>query len=86
MTLDAHPRKTLQVRWHTSVENVMATCSVDKTIKIWDINEDRADEPVFTYMDLSDMATSLRWNPDGKTLASVCKNKSVVIVDPRTQE
>lgn len=75
MVLDAHPRKTLSLRWHDSVENLMATCAIDKTVRIWDINEDRADDPVFVFNQMEEFATSLRWSPNGKNIAAPCKNK-----------
>jgi WD40 repeat protein len=63
----------------------MATCSVDKTVKIWDINEDRCEEPVITFTDIPDFATSIRWSPDGKMIGVVCKNKAMAYVDPRQE-
>lgn len=86
MELDAHPRKCLNVRWHKSVESLLATCSIDKTVKIWDINEDRADEAVLTFTELNDYATSVRWSPDGKLIASTTKDKKLVVFDPRQQQ
>ena len=83
MVLDAHPRKTLSLRWHDSVENLLTTCSIDKTVKVWDINEDRCDDPIFTFSGAADFATSLRWSPDGKMIGAPCKNKQVLILDPR---
>ena len=83
MVLDAHPRKTICLRWHESVENLMATCAIDKTVRIWDINEDRADDAIFTFTEMEDFATSLRWSPNGKNIAAPCKNKQVLILDPR---
>ena len=83
MELEAHSRKCLNVRWHRSVESLLATCSIDKTVKIWDINEDRADEPAFTFAELADYATSVRWSPNGKLIASTTKDKKLVVIDPR---
>lgn len=61
----------------------MATCAIDKTVRIWDINEDRADDPIFVFNQMEEFATSLRWSPNGKSLAAPCKNKKVLILDPR---
>ena len=44
LELEAHSRKCISVQWHAAAENLLATHSIDKTIKIWDINEDRCDD------------------------------------------
>ena len=64
---------------------MLATHSIDKTIKIWDINEDRCDDAMMTFTDMPDSATSIRWSPDGKMLAANTKNKSKLIFDPRQE-
>jgi len=86
MELDAHSRKCLNVRWHRSVESLLATCSIDKTVKIWDINEDRADDAVITFDEMTDYATSVRWSPNGKLLGTTTKDKKLCIFDPRRKE
>jgi len=63
----------------------LATHSIDKTIKIWDINEDRCDDAMMTFTDMPDSATSIRWSPDGKMLAANIKNKTKLIFDPRQE-
>ena len=85
LELEAHSRKCVSVQWHTAAENLLATHSIDKTIKIWDINEDRCDDAMITFTDMPDQATSIRWSPDGKMLAGIIKNKSMVIFDPRQE-
>lgn len=67
------------------MESLLATCSIDKTVKVWDINEDRADDAVITFSELSDHATSVRWSPDGKLIASTTKDKKLCVFDPRLQ-
>ena len=69
LELEAHSRKCISVQWHAAAENLLATHSIDKTIKIWDINEDRCDDPQITFTDMPDFCTSIRWSPDGKMLA-----------------
>ena len=51
-------------------------------MKIWDIDEDRNDEAIITFTDIPDYATSIRWSPDGKMIAGMVKNKSMVILIP----
>ena len=83
LQLEAHSRKCISVKWHAAAENLLATHSIDKTIKIWDINEDRCDDAVMTYTDLPDFATQIVWSPDGKMLGGCLKNKSLIVLDPR---
>ena len=64
---------------------MIATHSIDKTIKIWDIDEARNDDAVITFTDMPDHATSIRWSPDGKMIAGMVKNKSMVFFDPRQE-
>lgn len=40
---------------------------------------------MITFTDMPDQATSIRWSPDGKMLAGMVKNKSMVIFDPRQE-
>lgn len=85
LELEAHSRKCISVQWHEAAENLLATHSIDKTIKVWDINEDRCDEAMMTFTDMPDYCTSIRWSPDGKMLGCEVKNKSMVIFDPRQE-
>ena len=85
LELEAHSRKCISVQWHAAAESLLATHSIDKTVKVWDINEDRCDEPIYTFTDMPDYCTSIRWSPDGKMLAGEVKNKSMVIFDPRQE-
>ena len=86
LEIEAHHRKCLSVQWHNSVENLVATHSVDKTVKVWDINEDRYDEPVITMTDFSnDHCTNIKWSPNGKMIGGMGKLKKMFIFDPRTE-
>ena len=82
LEIDAHEgKKCFSVQWHAAADSLIATNSIDKTIKIWDI--ENCDEPCFTFTDMPDHCTSIRWSPDGKMLAGMVKNKTMVICDPR---
>ena len=83
MELEAHARKCASVQWHEAAENLLFTHGADKTLKIWDINEDRCDDPIFTFTNMPDMVTSARWSPSGNRIGGALKNKHMLIVDPR---
>ena len=85
MEIEAHSRKCISVQWHEAAAELIATHSIDKTVKIWDINEDRCDEPIITFTDLQDYATSIRWSPSGKMLGAMIKNRKMAIFDPRQE-
>ena len=83
MELEGHHKKTVAIRWHEQVENLIASTAIEKTVKVWDINEDRADDPIFTFADMNGYGTSLRWSPNGKLLGVPCKDKKGIMVDMR---
>jgi len=83
LEVEAHSRKCLTVKWHPAAENVFATHSVDKTVKLWDL--DNPDDPACTFTDLPDYLTSIDWSHDGKMIGGMAKNKHFVAADPRTQ-
>ena len=86
MELDAHSRRCLGVQWHSAAENLLFTHSSDNSLKIWDINEDRADDPIFTYVNADSSITTGKWSPAGKFVAGMLKNRKMVVLDPRQQE
>ena len=81
----AHDQKCISVQWHAAAENLVATHSNDRTVKIWDIDEERCNEAQMTFTDMPDFCTSIRWSPDGKMLAGQVKNKTMVFFDPRLE-
>jgi len=85
LEIEAHSRKCISVQWHEAAESLIATHSIDKTVKIWDINEDRCDEAMMTFTDMPDYATSIRWSPSGKMLGAMIKNKKMAVFDPRQE-
>jgi len=85
LILEEHKSKISQLRFHPSVNNLMASGSNDKTIKIWDIEQTNS---IFTITDgISEAPCDLQWNLDGSLLAcSFQKEKIVRIYDPRQQK
>lgn len=83
LEIEAHARKCLGVKWHRAAENLIATHSIDKTIKLFDV--DSPDEPAACFTDLKDFCTQIEWSPDGKMIGGVTKGKSFIAADPRTE-
>ena len=83
LELIGHAKKVLSLRWHHIADNVLASYSMDSTIKIWDVNEGKAG---ITYADHNAMPTAMRWSPKGDVLALMLKNKTMTFFDPRSKD
>lgn len=80
--LEEHARKVLAMNWHNSVENLMATSSVDKTVKVWDVNQ--ADTAFSLNMDGA--VTQMQWGPNGDVLGCMVKDTvELALIDPRDE-
>jgi len=78
--LGGHTKKVHLLKWHPTANNVMATSSWDKTIKLWNV---ATAECVQTYDDMKQPTLSMDFNADGSLLAVTTKAKVVKIFDPR---
>jgi len=38
MALAGHSKKVMNIKWHNSVEGLLASSSIDNTVKVWDVN------------------------------------------------
>ena len=66
MAVNAHYDEVLACDWNKISPNILATGSVDKTIKIWDLR--KSDRPLRTLFGHSYAITSLDWSPHSDTL------------------
>jgi coronin-1B/1C/6 len=80
--LSGHAKKVGIVKWHPSAEGVLATSSIDKTVKIWNVE---TGQETFSVDDFPDYPTSLCWSYDGGMMAATTKAKQVSLIDPREQ-
>lgn len=78
--LAAHNRKVGHVEFHPCAENVLASCSLDYTVKIWNL-ETGKDEITLQHKDL---VTSFAFNYDGSLLATTSRDKKLRIWDIRS--
>ena len=82
ITHEGHSKKVGILQWHPSAEHVLASASVDHTVRLWDIEKgERASISGHT-----DQITSVNWNLDGSLLQTTSKDKKLRIFDPRTGE
>lgn len=80
LTLKGHTKSVSNVQWHKTVENTLATGSVDATVRIWDVENQKA---TMIFTDTNDQSACVRWSPDSSRLAVMQKNKNMFVFDPR---
>ena len=66
-------------QWNPQSNFNIASTSLDCTVKIWDIQQERA---AMNYV-LNDHPTSLEWNHNGELIGCISKDKMMHIYDPR---
>lgn len=80
VALDGHAKKVGITRWHPSAEGVLATSSIDKTVKIWNVE---TGQETFSVDGFPDYPTSMCWSYDGGIMAATTKAKQISLIDPR---
>ncbi|KAL4230650.1 Coronin-7 [Mactra antiquata] len=81
--LMSHTEKIYFLRFHPLAKDVVLTASYDLTIKIWDLSDNTEQIELLSH---EDEIFSAEWSPDGKYIATVCKDKKIRIYDPRTSQ
>lgn len=78
--LKGHQKKVVQVAWHPSAANVLASVSFDNSVKVWDVTKQACTGTVKSEKG----AFSAAWNSDGSLIGTCDKAKEIHIFDPRT--
>lgn len=78
--LSGHSRKVGKVKFHPCAENVIASSSLDYSVKIWNL-ETGKDEITLQHKDL---VTSFSFNYNGSLLATTSRDKKIRIWDVRS--
>jgi len=78
-----HKKKISLIRFHPSANNVIASASYDRTVKIWNIENAAC---LGTMSECKDNIYSMDWNKDGSMLAVTGKDKVLRVYDPRQQD
>lgn len=77
--LSGHTRKVGHVEYHPCAENVLASCSLDYTVKIWNVETGKAE----ITLPHKDLVTSFAFNYNGSLLATTSRDKKLRIWDVR---
>lgn len=80
--LSGHSRKVGHLLFHPTAENILASSSLDYTVKIWDISEGK---DKFTLKH-PDMVTSMSFSYDGNRLVTVSRDKKLRVWDIRAEK
>jgi WD40 repeat protein len=78
-TLRVHDGPLQDVAWHPKLP-VLATCSDDFFVRIWDLSKK---ELVEEYGIFSAVPTQLSWSPDGSRLSVHCASGALHLFDPQ---
>jgi coronin-1B/1C/6 len=80
--LIGHKRKVGTIAFNPVANNILVTSAADFMVKVWDIQKGQA---AFTLEnEHTDLISSVQWAPNGSLLASVCKDKKLRVIDPRS--
>lgn len=80
--LSGHTRKVGHVEFHPCAENILASCSLDYTVKIWNLETGK---PEITLQH-KDLVTSFAFNYNGSLLATTSRDKKLRIWNVRSGE
>lgn len=83
MELEGHTEKVLFIKFHPTALDVLVTASHDKSLIIWDLTSQQGKLRLCGY---TDQILSLDWHPDGTTLATLCKDQTLRVHDPRNSD
>jgi WD40 repeat protein len=76
-------KRLLLLDFHPLAENIMVVGDASKTIKIFDI-ESSKEELIFP--EHKGLVTNVSWNYDGSQCATSCKDKTLRVIDPRSNK
>lgn len=80
LILQGHTEKIYSIKFHPLASGLLVSSSYDLSVRLWDLD---SGEQVKVLTGHEDQVFGMAWSPDGKLLATVCKDGKVRIYDPR---
>ncbi|RXN36523.1 coronin-2B isoform X1 [Labeo rohita] len=76
-----HQGNVLDIKWNPFHDNIIASCSEDSSILIWNLE---IGEPVKMIDCHTDVILCMSFNTEGSLLATSCKDKKLRVIEPRS--
>eukprot|EP00064_Thunnus_orientalis_P012365 superscaffoldBa00001888_g12400 len=80
LIMQGHLEKIYSIKYHPLASGLLVSSSYDLTVRLWNME---SGEQVKLLSGHEDQVFGMAWSPDGKLLATVCKDGKVRIYDPR---
>ncbi|KAF6732541.1 Coronin-7 [Oryzias melastigma] len=80
LILQGHTEKIYSIKFHPLASDLLVSSSYDLSVRLWNL---ASGEQVKLFSGHQDQVFGMAWSPDGKLLATVCKDGKVRIYDPR---
>uniref|UniRef100_A0A669B8Q6 Coronin n=1 Tax=Oreochromis niloticus TaxID=8128 RepID=A0A669B8Q6_ORENI len=78
--MQGHTEKIYSIKFHPLASGVLVSSSYDLTVRLWNLETGKQVKVLDGHQD---QVFGMAWSPDGKLLATVCKDGKVRIYDPR---
>lgn len=78
--LQGHTEKIYSIKFHPLASGLLVSSSYDSTVRLWNLD---GEKEVKVLTGHQEQVFCMAWSPDGKLLATVCKDGKVRIYDPR---
>ncbi|XP_066497834.1 coronin-7 isoform X1 [Hoplias malabaricus] len=78
--LQGHTEKIYSIKFHPHASGLLVSSSYDMTVRLWDLN---TGDQLKKLSGHQDQIFGMAWSPDGKLLATVCKDGKVRVYNPR---
>ncbi|OQR87535.1 coronin, partial [Thraustotheca clavata] len=82
-TLEGHSKGVRCLSFHPSANNVLATGSMDATIRLWDLESGQSQQEITKF---DESPFNISFNADGSLFATITRDKVLRIVDPRANQ
>ncbi|XP_036445907.1 coronin-7-like isoform X1 [Colossoma macropomum] len=78
--LQGHTEKIYSIKFHPHASGLLVSSSYDMTVRLWDLDTGNEVKKLSGHQD---QIFGMAWSPNGKFLATVCKDGKVRLYDPR---